>query len=943
MTIKTLLTALLPTDGYYCVVGLKSDTPPVQKLVTTIDEVEQEAAILCGSGFNAYFGCAKYETTNNRKAQNVKSVQCFWLDIDCYDDKPYADQREAMVALKVFCDVLGLPRPTIVDSGRGLHVYWPLVMPITPEQWKRTATKLKQQCNRLNILLHADPSRTADIASILRLPQTKNFKTDPPLDVKIILSSKPTRYEDFDALVSVGLNFSAPTAPTDNSGLNELTKSLMGNKQNKFSLVLQKSLKGEGCEQVKQAYENQEDVSEPLWRAVLSIAAHCVDGDTAIHEVSNKHPNYTAEETEDKAAKTKGPYLCKTFEESNPNGCANCPLKGKISSPITLGQVIAEAKDEEIVGFMEADKNAVSTYKIPTLPFPYFAGKTNGIYRKSSDDEEDATLIYEHYLYVVKRLRDPQKGEVIWLRLHTPKDGVREFALPAVDLLTPERLREKLAWYGVVGLKKQMDSIMQYIVYFVKELQCTTGAELMRNQFGWTENNESFIIGETEIRADGDKYSPPSSYTNQYCSAFETLGTFEEWKKVISVYERPGFEPHAFGFFTAFGAPLMKFMNQAGAIVNMVNNASGTGKTTSIKCMHSVYGHPDEMMLVERDTANTRLHRLGVMNNLGLGCDEITKMTNDDFSDFAYSVSQGRGRGRMKMNDNAERLNFAKWSTILLCSSNASVVDKLKTLTTSDGELMRVMEFSVPESKLLSKEEADETYGKLYLNYGHAGKVYLRDLVANLEERVSEVKELQRIIDKKAGFTNRERFWSAVAACNIAGAQFAKRLGIHNIDVGVVFRWVIKELSQMRNDIKPPATDHAAVIADFWNKYSRNTLVINGEADRRTNVESLPIREPFGELILRMEPDTQKLYIDSKIFRKFCQEIRATVKDVIGALTADGVCGGIVQKRMYKGTKLSSVPPIMAYVFDCSKGNFIDTEQYYDAGMDLEELKKDES
>ena len=161
MTIKTLLTALLPTDGYYCVVGLKSDTPPVQKLVTTIDEVEQEAAGLCASGFNAYFGCAKYETPNNRKAQNVKTVQCFWLDIDCYGDTPYADQREGMVALKVFCDVLKLPRPTIVDSCRGLHVYWPLVMPITPEQWKRTATKLKQQCNRLNILLHADPSRTA--------------------------------------------------------------------------------------------------------------------------------------------------------------------------------------------------------------------------------------------------------------------------------------------------------------------------------------------------------------------------------------------------------------------------------------------------------------------------------------------------------------------------------------------------------------------------------------------------------------------------------------------------------------------------------------------------------------------------------------------------------------------------------------------------------------
>jgi hypothetical protein len=81
------------------------------------------------------------------------------------------------------------------------------------------------------------------------------------------------------------------------------------------------------------------------------------------------------------------------------------------------------------------------------------------VYRRSEadEDEEDSVLVYEHDLYVVKRLRDPQNGEVIWMRLHTPKDGVREFALPAVDLLTTEKLREKLAWYGVVALKKQMD------------------------------------------------------------------------------------------------------------------------------------------------------------------------------------------------------------------------------------------------------------------------------------------------------------------------------------------------------------------------------------------------------------------------------------------------------------------------------------------------------
>ena len=109
-----------------------------------------------------------------------------------------------MIALKVFCNVLKLPKPTVVDSGKGLHVYWALTAPITPDQWKHTATKLKQECNRLNVLLHADPSRTSDIASILRLPDTKNYKTDPALDVKLIAIGTSIDYEDFNNLLGSG-------------------------------------------------------------------------------------------------------------------------------------------------------------------------------------------------------------------------------------------------------------------------------------------------------------------------------------------------------------------------------------------------------------------------------------------------------------------------------------------------------------------------------------------------------------------------------------------------------------------------------------------------------------------------------------------------------------------------------------------------------------------
>ena len=936
MTRADLLSTVLSSDGWYCVVGLKKTGHPRQIFVEDMQGVEDAVQTLLDEEFDVYFACAKYEESGSRTNDNVKNIKAFWLDIDCGVGKPYADQGDGLTALKAFCKTVGLPKPTIVNSGRGLHVYWPLTEPITRKEWVNAAKRLKVVCNQEG--LEDDPARTADAASILRMPDTFNHKAEPPLPVAVMVMGDEISFGEFKDKLGV-MDETPDYLPTF---ADDMTKALMGNRQHRFQIIVDKNVNGTGCLQLARAIADQKVLDEPRWRAALSIAKFCTDAETAVHDVSRDHPEYHPDETVAKVQLIKGPYTCDSWEAINPSGCAGCIHKGKIKSPITLGAEIAAATAEDnTVEYVSEEKTAV--YTIPEYPFPYFRGKNGGVYRKSDDeDDPEADLIYEHDLYVVKRLKDPQLGETIWMRLHTPRDGVKEFALPVVDLLTSDKLREKLAWFGVVALKKQMDNIMAYIVRSVKEMQYKQGAEIMRSQFGWTDKNQSFIIGEKEITAQGDKYSPPSSYTSGLVDWFNPVGSYEEWQSVVNAYDQPGFEPHAFGFFTAFGAPLMRHLNLKGAIVNMINNESGTGKTTAIKAMHSVFGHPEELMLIERDTMNVRLHRLGVMNNMGLGCDEITKMKADDFSDFAYAVSQGRGRGRMKSSENSERLNMAKWQTILLCSSNASAVDKLKSLkSTPDGELMRVIEYQIPETKLMTKQEADELYPKLYTNYGHAGPIYMRDLVENLEERILEVKQLQRIIDEKMGFTNRERFWSGVAACNLAGALFAKRLGIHSINVGRVLKWATTEFGQMRLENKPPVTTHASVIGEYWSEHRRNTLVINDQADKRTGVEMLPILEPQGELIIRMEPDTRKLFIISKKLRTWCAEHQITIKDVLSSLTNDGIYVGTVKKRMAKGTKISGIPPVDVFVFDCSKGDFLDPDAFMGT-PDTDEAQADE-
>ena len=927
MATTDLLSAVLPSEGWYCIVGLKTGSKPKQTFHETLGECEQAIAGLMQDEYNAYFACSKYETNKSRTQPNAKYIKAFWLDIDCGESKDYPSQTEGLAALKNFCKVTGLPRPTVVNSGRGLHIYWRLSRTITAEEWKPVAERIKYLCEEYDF--HVDPSRTSDLASILRVPETLNFKDDPPKPVSIICLSDEIEYETIKS--QLGVLVAPPEFNVPRQELNELTKALANNEEKWFKIIIKKTIKGEGCAQIHKIATEQETVNYELWRAGLSVAWACEDRDTAIHKISERHHEYDFQETIRKAMDTGGPQKCVTFEKWNPSGCEGCPHKGKIVGPIALGRKVVKARAEDNFVEVEAKSPEVPVTKItiPEYPFPYFRGKQGGVYIEMADD--DPILVYQHDIYVVKRMRDPQKGEVAWIRLHLPKDGVKEFALPITEVMTKEKLREKLGFYGVAALQKQMDAIMVYIIKFVNELQYKTDVEVMRMQYGWADKNSKFVIGDQEITAEGIKYSPPSSMTSALSEYMQPMGTLDEWKKIANVYNRPGMEPHAFGFFTAFGSPLLTHLNLKGAVINLINNVSGTGKTTVAKVMHSVYGHPEEQMLIAKDTINVKLHRMGVMGNLPISCDEITNVEAEHFSDFVYAVSQGRARNRMKAQSNEERLNTSKWSLLCVCTSNASFYDKLASLkATPDGELMRLIEFQIPVNSVMNKVEADEIFSQLDNNYGHAGRVYLQWLVSNLEEAIDMVKQVQIVIDKKVKFSGRERFWSGVAACNIAGAMIANKLGLINIDIKRVFEWMVVEFSKMRHEIKAPPTNQASTIGEFLNEFRGSILVINDAADKRSGMAQLPIVEPKFDLLARIEPDTKKLFISAKHLRQFCTKNQITLKDVLNTLAAEGIYEKTVKKRMAKGTKIEGLPTD-ALMFDCSKGDFINTDDYVES------------
>jgi hypothetical protein len=242
-----------------------------------------------------------------------------------------------------------------------------------------------------------------------------------------------------------------------------------------------------------------------------------------------------------------------------------------------------------------------------------------------------------------------------------------------------------------------------------------------------------------------------------------------------------------------------------------------------------------------------------------------------------------------------------------------------------EGELMRVLEFAVAKNDSLSKAESDAMFNPMYENYGVAGEIFIRYVIANLPEVQRLLSAIQRKFDKAAGFTQRERFWSATAACALTSGIIAKKLGLHDIDVAAVYKWAVETLSTMRIEVRADGMTPLSRIGMFLNEKNSNMLIIKSTADKRSGLFEAPIREPRGELMTRYEPDTKLLFISTKALREWCSDNQISYKMICADLQKAKVIKGIVKKSMSKGSDMNT-PSVFALMFDCTVATDLDPE-----------------
>lgn len=918
----------LPSQGTYCVALIN---PQTKRVIHRFADSHEELFKLLDKAAaqkesNVYVSPCSFEG-HNRAAADAVFGRSFFVDLDVNHGKVcYTSKEEATESLQKFLDDTGLPPPVRIDSGGGLQAYWLFEDNVPIEEWLTYAEKFKAYCMDQGLLI--DPAVTADAARIMRCPGTFNLRSESYAE---LLDTEINQY-DFAAFKEFLGAEPAPTStelvvppPTRPNGVDELTYAIakLDNFEDSFAMLAERSLAGEGCNQFKYILNNVDKLSYDQWMDALSVAHRCSDRESAIRRVSEGYPGYNPEETEFKAnetGKASGPHTCATFEANNPGGCEGCPFKGKVSTPSALAKRLRTLplppapEFEPGTEVTEEDAWGVSSNEdllmFPQYLEPYARGINGGIYytppatidKTGKKIQNPPFQIINCAIYPYKRMFDGE-GECFMIRTVMPKDGYREFMLPADHIYSVEYLTKAIVRSGANFDPDRMKLVMKYFIRWSEYLSSIGKAEPMRKQMGWTENRESFVIGYNEITKDGDIIvAAASPLVRVVAKHLKPEGSYEIWQQCVNTLNQPGFEMHAFGMMTGFGSPLMSLTSVAGASICFLSANSGSAKTGSLYAAMSIWGHPKDLTVADKNaTHNGFIGRYLNLKNVLFGIDEASNAKMEDLANLIHAVSHGKAKIRMQSSVNAEREHEESASLITFFTSNQSIYDKLQHLKASpDGEMARLIEFTIEKPPQMTGVMGYETFNRLKSNYGHAGIKFIQHYFKKGEPYVVELidKWARRFIEI-VGDDSAYRFYQSLVASTFAGGELANEAGIINIDLERVFKKVILEIIKLRDEtVKLNKTDYPAIVTEFLYQNWAGTLILDGP----NKVVQLPTSG--RPLVARLEAHNNVVYISKSVFKRYMFEQQVSTKEFVTALRNEGLWVDAPRQRLTTGSGL---------------------------------------
>lgn len=914
---------ILPSEGvYYLALIEKGTGKVVHKPFTDLTDMASAVGKFnTDDRFNTYHACSSYqeasiELDGKRKfrvPENWGRAKAFWIDLDCGAEKAakgdgYPTKKDAVVAVSTFCKQQGIPQPMLVDSGNGIHCYWPLTKSIKHEAWRKIAYAFKAVLSHFGVL--ADPTCTADFSRILRPVGSFNKKKDAK-EVKLLKNAEPIDPAVFAGIIRelVKLAPAAVEAPqTAPAGLND---DLLGHAYPEIPTYAEEV--ANRCAQVSVMRDTKGDVNYEHWRGVIGIIKHCEEGIELAADWSSRRAE-TGHTQNDILVRyetwSSGPTTCEFFSKCNPKGCEGCPSAGKVKSPIMLGRIIPEPEVEVVEASVDGK---IMEVEIPELPRGYGHQDDRMVrFMKSPDDIVVAIEFSTNLFYPTYRVRKESGEYAMQMRMHLPNSKTRDFDIDTAILASKQKLLEGLARYELIPTNNK-DAEMHLTAYVrdsLEKLKREADELNTMTAFGWKDDYTSFLVGDRLYHSDGTvRKVLISGGAKKYATFLQKcIGSVQGYSDALNyLYAREGQEHMQYTLGSFFGSvltPLCSNNLYRGMLYALVGGKTGKGKTTVCQAGLYFYGTASGLIQNGEEGATTNASNLifSTMHNLPYLLDEFTNITPEALSRLSYSCANGADRERLTVSRGAgvQFMETGSWAMNPHITANTDLLGRLATdKVNSAAEAVRLMQIDMDHYPHSGLEVADvlSAMKRIELNQGIAGDLYIKYLVTHREEVMKKMAKWAARISTTLT-DPRFRFYYAHAECSLAALEVTNELGITQFDLEAIWDFTIALIRKLDTTISHQnSSSPEDALGSMITALSGRIIVTVEYRDSRSDKGPEIPRRVFGTVAGRYitgSPTSKsalsgKLFISHKEAQDWCKDNRVDLKEIITYAESVGV------------------------------------------------------
>ncbi len=253
-------------------------------------------------------------------------------------------------------------------------------------------------------------------------------------------------------------------------------------------------------------------------------------------------------------------------------------------------------------------------------------------------------------------------------------------------------------------------------------------------------------------------------------------GSLEQWQEGVAAIE--DLPVAKMTLYAGFASTLLDVVRVDSFTIDL-SGRSTRGKTTAAKIGLSCWADPSEKgdgALSWRTTVFAIEKRLNLVRGLPVLLDETRVVTNPEMvHDVLYQVAKNHGKAR-----SGGYPSLLPWSTIVLSTGEQPAL----SFTTHQGASARVLQVDRAPFGAGSKahgEAAIKVGRAVDLNYGHAGPLFVRHLIAKLNEPDGRDWLAKRHVwytERLAGGTDLSGRRAPLVACLALAAELAHEWGI---------------------------------------------------------------------------------------------------------------------------------------------------------------------